>query len=157
MKDQLSAMMDDELDVDSTAVVVQALKADAELGRCWSTYHLIGDTLRGAPALRPDFQQRLMQRIDQEPTILAPRKKSPLKSSWAISAAASVAAVMFVGWLALQQHRAAPEVAPVSLAQNNISAESLNSYLLAHQEFSPEGSTPTAYYVRPAVYTENGR
>jgi len=96
-----------------------------------------------------------MQRLENEPTVLAPRRKS-YKPPLMLSAAASVAAVAFVGWIALQQQTQAPTPAAPVLAQNNISPESVKSYLLAHQELSPENNMHAAYYVHPVAYAGNG-
>jgi sigma-E factor negative regulatory protein RseA len=158
MKDQISALMDDELDVGSSPHLFKALDSDDKLRECWSTYHLIGDSMRGAMHLSPDFHQRLMQQIEAEPTVLAPRRKTVMSPSFIMSAAASVAAVMFVGWMVLQQQVQSPaqEMNASTLAQNNVSPESVNAYLLAHHELSPESSMQTAYYARPVAYTENG-
>src|SRR5665647_1916046 len=104
MKDQISALMDDELDLDDSAHLLTAIKSDGELGHCWSNYHLIGDAMRGTGMFKPDFSQRLMQKLEAEPTVVAPRSKRKLAQRPVLwSAAASVAAVMFVGWMVLQQ------------------------------------------------------
>jgi sigma-E factor negative regulatory protein RseA len=139
MKDQISALMDDELPLASSEHLLTA------------TYHLIGDTLRGNPVFKPDFTERLMQKLDAEPTVLAPQAKKPsIKSSAMWSVAASVAAVMFVGWFVMQQQvQNGVDVAPVEIAQNLPS-----EYLLAHQSSAPSGA---AYYIQPASYAEGGK
>lgn len=157
MKEQISALMDDELELESSAHLFTALKKNNELYECWSTYHLVGDAMRGASGFGPDFQRRLMQRLEAEPVVLAPRRKIAVKPSHFMSAAASVAAVMFVGWMVMQQTQVPTQDIPaVSVAQNNVSPESVNSYLLAHQELSPESAMQTAYYIRPVAYAGNG-
>lgn len=158
MKDQISALMDDELDVEASEHLFEAMKKDGEFYECWSTYHLIGDSLRGTSQFSPDFHQRLMQRIDAEPTVLAPKRKMGFKRAHLMSVAASVAAVMFVGWMVLQQQTQHPaqDLSPASVAQSNVSPESVNSYLLAHQELAPDNGMQTAYYVRPVTYAEHG-
>lgn len=153
MKDQISALMDDELDTATSSHLFAALNADDKLSECWALYHAIGDSMRGDPQFTPDFQKRLMRRLAQEPTVLAPRKPS-YKPSFMLSAAASVAAVLFVGWMVLQQQAQSIPAAP-SLAQNNVSAESVQSYLLAHHEQSPENVMQTAY-MRPVAYSGSG-
>jgi sigma-E factor negative regulatory protein RseA len=157
MKDQISSLMDDDLDVEASEHLFIALKKNHELSECWSTYHLIGDVMRGASQFSPDFQQRLMQRIEVEPTVLAPRPKKTIKPSRFMSAAASVAAVMFVGWVVMQQTNSPlQDLNSSTVAQNTVSPESVNPYLLAHQELSPESGMQTAYYVRPVAYAGNG-
>ncbi|TSA50416.1 MAG: anti-sigma 24 factor [Nitrosomonadales bacterium] len=160
MKEQISALMDDELDADSSQHLFTALKSDAELGASWSTYHLIGDTLRGNCCLHAGFRERLLQKLEQEPTVLAPRNGAArlVKPPFMLSAGAAVAAVAFVGWMAWsQQHLQTPEQAlSPSLAQNNVSPEVMNSYLLAHQEFSSSGDMQAASYIRPVAFAGNG-
>ena len=159
MKDKISALMDDELVAEHSGHLLTAVKAGGEASECWTTYHLIGDVMRGHPLFKPDFQQKLMQKLESEPTVLAPRgKKTFVKSSATWSVAASVAAVMFVGWMVLQQqvhsrHDAAPismakvDTAPIEVAQNVPS-----EYLLAHQALA---SNSAAYYIQPAAYSES--
>lgn len=150
MKEQISALMDGELALNSSEYLFTAIKAGGETGECWSTYHLIGDAMRGDNVLKADFRQRLMDRLEAEPTVLAPQSRKPLFKSSAIwSAAASLSAVMFVGWMVMQQQSpVGVEVAPQEIAQNLPS-----EYLLAHQ--ATAGSS-AAYYIQPAAYSSNG-
>ena len=149
MKDQISALMDDEQTAHSSEHVFTAVKAGGEASECWATYHLIGDAMRGHPVFKADFQQRLMQKLADEPTVLAPHpSKKFIKTPVLWSAAASVAAVMFVGWMMLQQQAQNGNMAPMEIAQNLPS-----EYLVAHQALSPSSS---AYYIQPAAYSESG-
>lgn len=149
MKDQISALMDGEQALSSSEHVYTAIKAGGELSECWATYHLIGDVMRGNTLMRPDFHERLMQKLEAEPTVLAPHARKPLVKSRAVwSAAASVSAVMFVGWMVLQQQsQTVAAVAPQEIAQN-LPTE----YLLAHQA---SAASSAAYYIQPAVYSGN--
>lgn len=161
MKEQISALMDNELDIDASQHLFTALKSDAFLDESWSTYHLIGDTLRGNCCLDQGFRDRLLQKLEQEPTVLAPRK-SPvrlIKPPFMMSAGTAVAAIAFVSWIVWsQQHIQSPEQAITpTVAQNNVSPEVMNSYLLAHQEFAPGGDMQVASYVRPAAFAESSR
>lgn len=158
MKDQISALMDDELDVEASDHLFEALKSSKDCYESWSTYHLIGDVMRGNPEFSADFHQRVMARIDAEPTVLAPKRRFEVRRSHVMSVAASVAAVMFVGWMVLQQQAQAPtqDLPTATLAQGNVSPESMNAYMLAHQELAPEGGMQTSYYVRPVTYSESG-
>ncbi len=150
MKDQISALMDDELALEGSEHVFIAAKADDKLSECWATYHLIGDAMRGNPVLKLDFKRRLMQELESEPTVLAPPIKKPFIKTPALwSIAASVTAVMFVGWMVLQQQvQNGNDIAPVEIAQNLPS-----EYLLAHQALAP---TNSAYYIQPVGYSESG-
>ena len=151
MKDQISALIDNELSLDGADHLYTALKSGGELSECWSTYHLIGDVMRGSPVFKSDFNQRLMSKLEYEPAILAPRNRKPLHKTSAVwSVAASVAAVMFVGWMVLhQQVQSGADASPVEIAKNVPS-----EYLLAHQSYAPSNS---AYYIQPAAYTESGK
>jgi len=151
MKDQVSALVDNELSIQGSEHLFTAIKSGSELGQCWATYHLIGDAMRGSPMFKPGFNERLMQKLESEPAILAPHtKKTVFKTSSVWSIAASFAAVMFVGWMVLhQQVQSGAVPAPVEIAQNVPS-----EYLVAHQSYAPSHS---AYYIQPAAYTESGK
>ena len=150
MKEQISALMDGELAPNGSEHVFAAIKAGGEMAVCWSTYHLIGDVMRGSALLKPDFNERLMQQLESEPTVLAPHsRRTFIKSPALWSAAASVSAVMFVGWMVMQQQTQSQiEVNPQEIAQNLPS-----EYLLAHQAYSANSA---AYYVQPAAYAGSG-
>src|SRR5262245_31541559 len=113
MKDRISALMDGEVDDKSAAQVLDALGKDREALETWRTYHVIGDALRGGPMLSEGFTAKVAQRLAAEPTVLAPRRIKPISESprWFTlsAAAASVAAVGFVGWMAFGPQ---PQVAP---------------------------------------------
>ena len=151
MKEQISALMDDELSTDSLDHLFTAVKSDDNLGECWATYHLIGDVMRGNPMMKPDFKQQLMQKLETEPAVLAPRNIRRERRPMMWSIAASAAAVMFVGWVVLQQQ--APEnanAAPVVEIAQNIPSE----YLQAHQAVATSSSS---YFIQPAAYAENAQ
>ena len=154
MKENLSAWMDGELSGQQTRPLLTQLKRDAEMRSNWDCYHLIGDALRGVQG--PDLCARICARLDAEPTVLAPQRRSTAeKLRWyALSAAASVAAVAFVGWMALpgmQQDSlqiaavSAPEIKQVAVPAGEGAAD----YLLAHQRYSPSNAMQgVAPYVR---------
>jgi len=155
MKDRLSALMDGELDDKSAAEVLQALTSDRDAVATWRTYQLISDALREGRLLSPHFTARVAARLAAEPTVLAPRALQKDSRKWfALSAAASIAAVAFVGWIAFAPQ---PEIKPAPVAQakpepkpNIVPLPSAaNDYLLAHQGFSPRVSLQgMAPYVR---------
>lgn len=156
MKDQISALIDDELDLEDAEHLLTAIKSGGALGECWATYHLIGDVMRGNPVLSSDLKQRVMSQLAEEPVVLAPQAatnkalatKRTLPIIWSV--AASVAAVLFVGLVVQQQVQPANDaLAPVEIAQNMP-----NEYLLAHQASSPNS---VAYYIQPAAYSESRR
>lgn len=164
MKDQLSALIDGELDVASAEHVIKATKVGGELKNCWTHYHLIGDAIRGDIGRNEihtshDFSARVMGALENEPIIFAPNtsintypgtnasatSKPTVSNSKAWSIAASVAAVMFVGVMVLQLNQT-EELAPVEIAQS-VPTE----YLQAHQAAAPNGA---AFYTQTASLTE---
>jgi sigma-E factor negative regulatory protein RseA len=156
MKDQISALVDGELSLDGSEHLLTAVKAGGESAECWAIYHLIGDAMRGNPVFKADFQQRIMNRIKDEVSILAPSilassaKRRFVKTPAIWSMAASIAAVMFVGWMVMQQQaQQGADILPLEIAQNLPS-----EYLLAHQSSAPSSA---AYYIQPAGYSESAK
>jgi len=146
MKEKLSAMIDGELQSDSLHTHLGRLRADPELRGAWDTYHLIGDALRGQ--ISPAIADRVAARLREEPTVLAPRpeKSRSRRLGWyAMSAAASVAAVAFVVWTASPGWRAESQLAggqdavatgaAVTLVSTAVPA-GIENYLLAHRPYS---------------------
>ena len=163
MNEKLSVLMDGEADDRSAAQAMDALRRDADALHTWRTYHLIGDALRDAPPLSPGFAARIAARLAAEPTVLAPgRLQAARPRAWfALSAAASLAAVALVGWMAFAPQPGPlmqPQVAQMPAAQQVAETAALparvpppsatNDYLLAHQGYSPrawlQGMAPYA-------------
>lgn len=154
MKNELSALIDNELNIDESARILNAAKSNEDIRSAWKHYHLIGDAMRGDAEMAGDFSSRVMQALESEPTVLAIKKtqhdhaesvqrKSPI--FWSV--AASVAAVMFVGLMVFQMQLGdAEDLSPVELAQS-LPVE----YLQAHQSVAPSGSS---YYIQSASFTE---
>ena len=162
MKEQVSALMDGELEGPESEGCIKRLKGDPEVREAWDLYHLIGDSMRGdiAGSLPSAFNQRLAQ----EPTVLAPRRGAVQRHpAWfALSAAASVAAVAYVGWMAIpmldpspqpqiaaapaavrvaqpvQMLSAVPASQPASSAMTDVIpvTSDMSDYFIAHQRFS---------------------
>lgn len=154
MNEKLSAWMDGELESEQSRQLPPQLKRDAGLRGNWDCYHLIGDALRGVQG--PDLCAKICARLDAEPTVLAPQRRGTAeKLRWfALSAAASVAAVAFVGWMALPGvQQDAPQIAAIPAAEVKQVAvpagEGAKDYLLAHQRYSPSNAMQgVAPYVR---------
>jgi sigma-E factor negative regulatory protein RseA len=135
--------MDGELDPDELDGVCAGLKRPDAMA-AWTCYHLIGETLRGAPAVAIDYTERFTVRLAAEPTVLVPRSRpasGPV--TWAFAAAATLAAVTVVGWTAMSVLGDMPtavakagEAAAVSAARVRSSVVPPD-YLIAHQEYSP--------------------
>ena len=178
--ENISALMDGELESGEAAREITHAKQDAARRDAWSTYHAISDALRVGRALSPglsaDAVQRLRERLALEPTVVAPRLRLPQTfQTYALSAAATVAAVAVVGWVALntltpdisttgtlsQAPAANPVVAalpaPRPVEAVAATAEHVHEYLLAHQGISPtteiQGVTP---YIRTVSNAGDG-
>src|SRR3954453_21044078 len=156
MKDRISQLMDGELDDRSADDTIKACRQGAEALEAWRTYHLISDAMRDSRVLSAGFSLRVAQRLEAEPTVLAPQRSRVESRTWfAASAAASFAAIGLVGWLAFAPQ---PVNAPAPVAQAAVvkpqepmvlPPSATNDYLLAHQGFSPRVSFQgMAPYVR---------
>jgi sigma-E factor negative regulatory protein RseA len=162
MKSKISAFMDGELAQHEAAGALEALRMEGEARDDWRRYHLIGDLMRDPNTLSSGFgagfSSRVADRIAREPTVLAPsrrRNEAARMPVWALSAAASLAAVALVGWVAFgprdepQLARSQPQVVAAQDAVQVAPPAEANDYLLAHQGYSPRNSLQGAVpYVR---------
>jgi sigma-E factor negative regulatory protein RseA len=153
MKEQVSALMDGELDEHAAGEAISALRGEGEAFQAWRTYHLVSDAMRDSRLLSPGFTARVAQRLAAEPTVLAPAnlRTAPVKR-FALAAAASLAAIGLVGWLAFapqpQPTQPMAQAQPPAMATIPLPSAT-NDYLLAHQGFSPRVSLQgMAPYVR---------
>src|SRR5713226_7260943 len=155
MKEKLSALIDGELQRKDCQAHLGRIRTDTELRRAWDDYHLIGDALRGH--LSADLADRVVVRLQEEPTVLAPQRKmtSARRLAWyAMSAAASVAAVTLVVLAASSGWRVEPQLAagtetgvsgavtavaaglPATDAKPLVIGAEVENYLFAHQPYS---------------------
>jgi sigma-E factor negative regulatory protein RseA len=157
MKSRLSALMDGELDEHECEDVFRALRRDNSMSRDWQNFHLIGDVLRGERGLETDITARVLQRLAQEPTVLAPSVRpieDRLRPLLALAAsAAGVAVVAWVGFGNPESPAAIPsarvsgvaELAALSAPALETSpsvtkpmpSERLLEYLVAHEAYAP--------------------
>jgi len=156
VREKLSALVDGELRSGDLEAHLGRLRTDRELRGAWSIYHLIGDALRGH--FGPEIIDRVVARLRDEPTVVAPRIVPFKRISWyAMSAAAGFAAVALVVWTASPMWKA-PEIAgssvasgttgtagsatvmtagaPAAKAKPPVTQAEVENYLLAHQPFS---------------------
>lgn len=143
MKTRLSGLVDGELDARDAQVVLEAVKRDAELRERWHHYLLIGDALRGGGTLHRDITGQVMAALEDEPVVLAPRRRQEWPRT-VLALAASVAGVALVSWVALgprnEENPPAPELAAAA-APMQVSAQApaqpaagdMQEYLAAHQ------------------------
>jgi len=167
MKTRISELIDGELGPREASGPLDALRSEGEARDTWRRYHLIGDAIRDTRMLSAGFADRVAARLAKEPTVMAPVRLAalPQRPRWQfLSAAASVAAVALVGWVAFGPQedgaplaRVAPTAAqaPVAAAQVPPPAAQVpppstaNDYLYAHQGLSPRNSLQgVAPYVR---------
>lgn len=174
MKDQLSALLDGDLDDESSRTVLDSMCRDAALRDKWEKYCLIGDVLRGDRAVTPDFTSRVMASLRDEPTVLAPPAETAhgdggKRRAWrtAMPVAASVMGVAAVGWLAYGLYPRADEALTVAAAaaskaqvveasaRQGLAAiagerdDSHRKYVFVHQAMNGGGPIPGAVqYVR---------
>ncbi|HYL88609.1 MAG TPA: sigma-E factor negative regulatory protein [Burkholderiales bacterium] len=158
MKEKISALMDGELEGRAADEAIDALRSEGEALETWRLYHLLSDGMRDTRVLSAGFTSRFSARLAQEPTVLAPSRlpgRTPAQR-FAFAAAASVAAVGLVSWLAFGPQRETPPAiakaetsAPITAPRTVQLTNAANDYLLAHQGFSPgvslQGMVP---YVR---------
>jgi sigma-E factor negative regulatory protein RseA len=170
MKDRISQLMDGELEDRAAADAIQALSGENEARETWRMYHLISDAMRDTPVLSAGFAARVSEKLAAEPTVVSPNRIRPQSRNWfamPAAAAASLAAVALVGWLAFApQQPGTPGQAPLAQAPAVSPAgetkpvivplpSATPDYLLAHQGFSPrvslQGMAPYARTVSDQV------
>lgn len=170
--EKISELMDGELDSYDAEVHLKRLKGDPKLQENWDLYHLVGDALRRDSALATRITRGVSARLENEPTVMAPRFTAPRRvSRIAMSAAAGVAGLAVVGWLALsglpggsalQQVVMSPAATGVAattpepvMAQSTAmptNDPAVEDYLLAHQAASNFRTMQGApLYVRPVA------
>lgn len=151
--EQISAMMDGELNEVQVARQLARLRTEPGLREGWDTFHVIGDALRGERRLSDTLAGKVLEKLEIEPTVLAPQRTAVKRMrTYVLSAAASLSAVALVGWLAFfenplvpqtQVAKAPPTPAPAVTAvsspqMSNVPSDgTMNEYLIAHQEYSP--------------------
>ena len=162
MKQEISVLMDGELFEDEAESLLDNIKRGAGVPNDWEIYHLIGDVLRQPEHIHCGLSAKVRERMQDEPTVLAPRVRAVKQRlrTFALSAAASLSAVGVVAWMSLQ---ISPEVAPqLAMQQTAFRPASMqikadaNDYLMAHQEFSPSADmNGGTSYIRTVSYSKD--
>lgn len=122
MRSDVSALLDGELADENLGRTLDGLAHDGALRAAWDDYCLIGDAMRRGTATDGGFAARVMDRLDAEPTVVAPAaapRPMPRRGRSSLALAASLAAVSVVGWLAMNRDQpgsTAPAAALPSLA-----------------------------------------
>lgn len=124
LDEQISALMDGELNEIETSRLLQQLERDLSLRTCWSRYHFISDALRSDLTchIKHNVANRVIQALESEPIHLSPRHARPhpsrltpsiFKPLAGLAVAASIAAVAV---LSLQTSAPLQSVSPANLA-----------------------------------------
>jgi len=143
MNEQISRLMDGEIEASEMERACAALKDDAAMAT-WTCYHTIGDALRGETTVTGNVGDAVRRKLTGEPTVVAPRRSAHAgPASWAWAVAASVAAVSVVGWTAYSVIDATPAGFAKAGEAGTMRAVQMRAvtvpadYLLAHQEYAP--------------------
>jgi sigma-E factor negative regulatory protein RseA len=148
MTKELSALFDGELEIHEKPALWATLRANPHLRETWRRYKLVGDAMRDEGNLSRDITAIVMDRLGDEPTILAPQPRRAAKWPNVLMAlAASVSGVAVVAWLAVLQF---PSGEPVALARTEKphastkvakaqvpAPQGMQEYMLAHQANAP--------------------
>ena len=173
--EKFSAWIDGELDRNESEAVLAELLRDEERRLKCDLNWFIGDALRKAPELSQGFAERVMQALEKEPVVLAPRaitKKTVQRPFYWLSMAAGLAGVAVAGWVVnvvwsgggsssaqvLAASYKARNAAAVVETEKNLVPASDKAYLMAHQA-STEGEAPTAgvvHFIRTVSDEEQG-
>ncbi|MFO1380199.1 MAG: sigma-E factor negative regulatory protein [Chitinivorax sp.] len=151
MNEQLSCWVDGELDDLAAGRILRSLKQEDSVQQDAELAYLIGDAIRGEMSLGAGFMGRFSEALQAEPTVIAPGAAAGKKAEhvnrrvFALSAAASVAAFMVVGWFAARTgSMVAPGAAgPAAVARLEVPAKAasaeanrMQQYMAMHQELS---------------------
>jgi len=162
MTQELSSLMDGELEADEARRAIRGCCGNEALKEKWQAYHLIGEAMRGEGPCRSIATRRIMDAIEREPTVLAPRLRLGSSAGRvAFAAAASVATVAVVGWIGLQDRgtSAGPSLARTDAAApapktaavpSVVPVQNVNEYVAFHRQM------PNADFYRPVVHQAAG-
>ncbi len=161
MNEKISALVDHQPHPEQRQDLFDRILADDAAGKVWQRYHLIGGVLRGeVQQTGADLSPRIRDRLEREPTVLAPAPGDPeampssappppparadaWKSAGMLALAASLALVA-VTMLKPEQEQGQGERAAASIAGNPVDGDSgrarlaqeFGEMLAQHGEFS---------------------
>ena len=163
MTQEISSLMDGELEAHEAERAIRGCCADSEAARKWQEYHLISDVMRGGRPHPSGTAERVRKALESEPAIVA-RPRRVLDTTFgrvALATAASVATIGVVGWIGSQGGQpvpvpvvakspaAAPAVQPVV---NRVEpAPDVQEYLTAHRQIPSAELYRTVTNRTPAV------
>ena len=147
MKEKISTLLDDELDLKSSSQAVSEIIKDKRLRERFETYQLIRDSMNNELSDATLSSQSILDAIDKEPIQIQFNKNKKLSDVIAMSSpdwmtwpvAASFIAVLFVGAMITMN--------PLHMKTSNaveIAEDMPHEYIEAHQMLAP---TNVAFYV----------
>jgi len=147
MKEKISTLLDDELDIKSSSHTVSDIIKDKRLRERFETYQLIRDAMKNELSDATLSSQSILDEIDKEPIQIQFNQQKKLSDVMAISSpdwmswriAASFIAVLFVGTMITMNSLRVDTSNAVEIAQ-----DIPNEYIEAHQMLAP---TNVALYV----------
>jgi sigma-E factor negative regulatory protein RseA len=147
MKEKISTLLDDELDIKSSSQAVSEIIKDKRLRERFETYQLIRDSMKNELSDATLSSKSILDAIDKEPIQIQFNKDKKLSDVIAISnfdwmswpVAASFIAVLFVGAMITMNPLHMKPLNAVEIAED-IPKE----YIEAHQMLAP---TNVAFYV----------
>jgi len=132
-EDPLSILLDGELPEEQARLALGRLGGSADMQARFRDYCAVGDALRGLHGgpTAPGLTARVMARLEQEPTILAPMRRARGRRTTLWLAAAAITAITWGLWSNLPDHGPA-----LPLAANEAPPVDVQPYLAAHQDFA---------------------
>ena len=145
MKEKISTLLDDELDLKGTSQTVSEIIKDKRLRERFETYQLIRDSMKNELSDATFSSKSILDAIDKEPIQMQFNKTSKVASAMALPypswiswpVAASFAAVLLIAALSMNHGYLKPSET-VEIAED-VPAD----YIQAHQMLAP---TNVAYY-----------
>ena len=160
MKQEISSLMDGEMDPREAERVMKLCGASDEHKDTWNVYHAIGEAIRGQAPRSLERPSRVMAAIAKEPTVIGGPRRRILDTAlgrMALAAAASVATLGVVSWVGTQggapgvavphvaKGGAAADIKPVSATTAAPANVDVQEYLSAHRQIpSAEAYRPVA-------------
>ena len=150
MTQEISALMDGEVEQADLDGIIKACHQNEQHGNAWRCYHVIGEALRSDAQHVPGLENKILSQLRSEPTVLAPqrRARTPAFPRIALAAAASIATLSAVAWLALQQ-APAPQVVSVAptVGSQLVQVDRDVDFVQAHREFTaaPDALIPASF------------
>ncbi|MBU1663880.1 MAG: hypothetical protein KKG92_00590 [Gammaproteobacteria bacterium] len=151
--DNLSALLDGELSDQSAQLAIRQLGDDPAARARFAEYCAIGDLLRGHHNDLPDLTRKVMAALEDEPTVLAPVRKTPQRRPLLWLAAATCAAITWGLWSTVPRQENAVPLA--SLQTPAHPPADVMPYLAAHQDYAQAVLTvPEMHFTRVSLSRE---